>query len=68
MRNTGRQRKRNPITAKLGVINFVRLQRTVTPLSVVGDHLHVEGIVFSGKGTKAISLFFKLALDGNGMG
>ena len=70
MRNTGRQRKRDSITAKLGVIHLVRLQRAVTPLSVVGDHLHIHGIVLRGKGTEAVPLFFKLGLGrkGDGLG
>ena len=59
-RNTGRQRKRDSITAKLGVIHLVRLQRAVTPPGIVGDHLHIHGIVLRGKGTEAVTLFFKL--------
>ena len=60
MGNTGRARKRDSITAKLGVINLVRLQRAVTLPSKFGDHLHIQRIALRGKGTEAVTLFFKL--------
>ena len=68
MRNTGGQRKRDPITSELGVINLVRLQRAVTLFSVVGDHVHIQGIVLPDKGTEAVTLFFKLGFGGKGDG
>ena len=67
-RNPGRQRKRDSITAKLGVINLMRLQRAVTPLSVVVDHLHIHGIVLRGKGTEAETHFFQLGFGRQGDG
>src|SRR5947199_9573993 len=68
VRNTGRQRKRDSITAKLGVIHLVRLQRAVTPVSVVGDHFHIHGIVLRAKGTEAVTLFFQLGFGRQGDG
>ena len=37
----------------------MRLQRAVTLFSVVGDYVYIHGIVLRGKGTEAVSLFFK---------
>ena len=67
-RNTGRPRKRDSITLKLGVINLVRLQRAVTLFSVVGDYVYIHGIVLRGKGTEAVPLFFKFGFGRKGDG
>src|SRR5258708_17884534 len=67
-RNTGGPRKRDSITLKLGVINLVRLQRAVTSFSVVGDYVHIHGIVLRGKGTEAVPLFFKFGFGRKGDG
>src|SRR5437660_12432265 len=46
----------------------MRLQLAVTPPGVVGDHLHIQGIVLRGKGTEAVPLFFKFGFGRKGDG